>query len=109
MAQHMDMNKMMKQAQQMRKDLEKAQQEIAEQEVTATSGGGMVSVTVTGDLTVKEVVIDPAAVDPEDVEMLQDMIVAATNEALRSVQDLSNSRLGGIAGGLGGLGIPGLF
>ena len=109
MAQHMDMNKMMKQAQQMRKDLEKAQQEIAEQEVTATFGGGMVSVTVTGDLTVKEVVIDPAAVDPEDVEMLQDMIVAATNEALRSVQDLSNSRLGGIAGGLGGLGIPGLF
>lgn len=106
MAKHMDMNMMMKQAQQMRKEMEKAQAEIAEQEITATSGGGMVSVTVTGDLQVKEVVIDPAAVDPEDVEMLQDMVVAATNEALRSAQDLANDRLGGLTGGLS---IPGLF
>jgi DNA-binding YbaB/EbfC family protein len=68
----------------------------------------MVTVKVTGDLELKSVTIDPQAVDPEDVELLQDMILAAVNEALRSAQELASSKLGGIAGGLGGLGLPGL-
>ena len=73
---------------------------------------GMVTVKVTGDLVVKSIAIDPDAVDPEDVEMLQDLVLAATNEALRSAQELASAKLGGITGGLGGglgdLGLPGL-
>jgi DNA-binding YbaB/EbfC family protein len=71
----------------------------------------MVTVKVSGDLEVKAVAIDPQAVDPDDVELLQDMVLAATNEALRAAQELASKRLGGITGGLGGpggLGIPGL-
>jgi DNA-binding YbaB/EbfC family protein len=68
----------------------------------------MVTVQVAGDLNVKSIKIDPQAVDPEDVELLQDMVLAAVNEALRSAQELAESKLGGIAGGLGGLGLPGL-
>jgi DNA-binding YbaB/EbfC family protein len=68
----------------------------------------MVTVRVTGDLNVKSVEIDPQAVDPDDVELLQDMVLAAVNEALRSAQELASTRLGGIAGGLGGLGLPGM-
>jgi DNA-binding protein YbaB len=62
---------------------------------------------VSGDLVVKEITIDPQAVDPEDVELLQDMVLAAVNEAVRSAQSLAESKMGGIAGGLGGLGLPG--
>jgi DNA-binding YbaB/EbfC family protein len=70
----------------------------------------MVTVKVSGDLEVKEIRIDPDAVDPEDVELLQDMVLAATNEAIRSAQELANRKLGGLTGGLdlGGLGLPGL-
>jgi DNA-binding YbaB/EbfC family protein len=79
--------------------------------VEASAGGGMVSVKVSGDLVVKEVRIDPEAVDPEDVELLQDMVLAATNEAMRSAQELAASKLsaatGGLGGSLGGLGLPG--
>ena len=106
MAQHMDMNKMMKQAQQMQKELAKAQAGLADEETTVTAGGGMVKVTITGDLTVKEVVIDPDAVDPEDVEMLQETVCAAVNEAIRSAKALADERLGGVTGGLN---IPGLM
>jgi DNA-binding YbaB/EbfC family protein len=67
----------------------------------------MVTVKVTGDLNVKAIVIDPQAVDPDDVELLQDMVLAAVNEGLRAAQSLAESKMGGIAGGLGGLGLPG--
>ena len=74
----------------------------------ASAGGGMVTVKISGDLVIKSVTIDPEAIDPEDAELLQDLVVAATNEAIRAAQSLAESRLGGLAGGLGGLGIPGM-
>jgi nucleoid-associated protein EbfC len=88
----------------------KAQDQLKNEVVEASAGGGMVTVKVSGDLEVKEIRIDPDAVDPEDVELLQDMVLAATNEAIRSAQDLANRKLGGLTGGLdlGGLGLPGL-
>jgi DNA-binding YbaB/EbfC family protein len=103
-------NKMLKQVQQMQTDMAKAQAELKDEIVEASAGGGMVTVKVSGDLEVKEIKIDPAAVDPEDVDLLQDMVLAATNEALRSAQELANRKLGGLTGGLdlGGLGLPGL-
>jgi nucleoid-associated protein EbfC len=94
----------------MQADMAKAQEQLKDEVVEASAGGGMVTVKVTGDLEVKEIRIDPAAVDPEDVELLQDMVLAATNEAIRSAQELANRKLGGLTGGmdLGGLGLPGL-
>jgi nucleoid-associated protein EbfC len=105
-----NINKMLKQVQQMQADMAKAQDELKGELVEASAGGGMVTVKVSGDLEVKEIKIDPDAVDPEDVELLQDMVLAATNEALRSAQELANRKLGGLTGGmdLGGLGLPGL-
>ena len=101
---------MLKQVQQMQADMAKAQDELKNEVVEASAGGGMVVVKVSGDLEVKEIRIDPDAVDPEDVELLQDMVLAATNEALRSAQELANRKLGGLTGGLdlGSLGLPGL-
>jgi nucleoid-associated protein EbfC len=93
--------------------MEAAQEQLKHEVVEASAGGGMVTVKVSGDLEVKGVTIDPEAVDPDDVELLQDMVLAATNEALRSAQQLASQKLGGIAGGLGGpgglggLGLPG--
>jgi len=83
----------------------KAQEDLASEVVSASAGGGMVTVEVTGSLDIKSLKIDPAAIDPDDVEILEDMIIAAVNEALRSAQDLANKRLGGITSGLN---IPGL-
>lgn len=103
-----NMQKMLKQVQKMQADMEAAQAALKDEVVEASAGGGMVTVKVTGDLEVKAVAIDPEAVDPEDVELLQDMVLAATNEALRAAQELASKRLGGITGGLGGLGLPGL-
>ena len=100
----MDMKKMMKQAQKMQRDLQIAQEEVKKMEFEATAGGGMVKAVVSGDNTVKDIIIDPEAVDPEDVEMLQDMIVAAVNEALRTAADTANARMGAVTGGMG---IPG--
>jgi nucleoid-associated protein EbfC len=111
MPQQPNLNQMMKQVQQMQAEMAKAQEELKNEVVEASAGGGMVTVKVTGDLEVKEIRIDPEAVDPEDVELLQDMVLAATNEALRSAQELASSKLGAAAGGLGGpggLGLPGL-
>ena len=112
MPQPPNMNKMLKQVQEMQAEMAKAQQEAEKQEVEASAGGGMVTVKVNGALEVLEVRIDPEAVDPDDVEMLQDMIQAATNEALRSAQEMVASRMQNITGGLesalGGLGLPGL-
>jgi DNA-binding YbaB/EbfC family protein len=103
-------NKMLKQVQQMQADMAKAQEQLKDEIVEASAGGGMVTVKVSGDLEVREIRIDPQAVDPEDVELLQDMVLAATNEAIRSAQELANRKLGGLTGGmdLGGLGLPGL-
>src|ERR687892_2905679 len=114
MAGQPNMNAMMKQVQKMQADMIKAQEELKNEVVEASAGGGMVTVKITGDLELREVRIDPDAVDPEDVELLQDMVQAAANEAIRSAQELAASKMGGIAGGLagpgglGGLGIPGL-
>jgi DNA-binding YbaB/EbfC family protein len=103
-----NMNQMMKQVQQMQADMLKAQEQLKQEIVEASAGGGMVTVKISGDLELKEIVIDPDAVDPQDVEMLQDMVLAAANEAIRSAQELANKRLGGLAGGLGDLGLPGM-
>jgi DNA-binding YbaB/EbfC family protein len=105
----MDMNKLMQQVGQMQEQMQKAQEELANETVEATAGGGMVKVVANGAGEIKEVKIDPKAIDPNDPEMLEDMIVAAVNEANRSAKSLQESKLGGVAGGaLGGLGLPGL-
>ena len=104
----MDMNKMLQQVQQMQEQVAKAQEELAHQTVEASAGGGMVTVVATGDLQIKEITIAKEAIDPDDPDMLADMVLAAVNEALRSAQGLMESRLGGMMGGLGGLGLPGL-
>jgi DNA-binding YbaB/EbfC family protein len=112
MPQPPNMNQMLKQVQQMQAEMAKAQEELKNEIVEATSGGGTVKVVMTGELQVKDVVIDPGAVDPDDVEMLQDLVLAAFNEALRSAQELQQRKLGAATGGLGdlggGLGLPGL-
>ena len=92
---------MLKQAQKMQQDMLRMQQELQEKEYEAAAGGGVVTATVTGKRELKEVVIDPEAVDPEDVEMLQDMIVAAVNEALRAAESDSASTMQQLTGGLG--------
>lgn len=110
-----NMNQMLRQVQQMQEEMAKAQESLKHETVEATAGGGMVSVKVSGELEVLELRIDPDAVDPEDVDMLQDMVQAAVNEAIRSAQELAANKLGAVTGGLGGpggglggLGIPGL-
>lgn len=91
---------MMKQAQKMQRDAAAAQEEIAQMEFTATAGGGMVEATVTGGGELKALKIDPEAIDPEDTEMLEDTIVAAVNEALRTASETSNERMSSIMGGM---------
>src|SRR3990170_8243534 len=104
----MDMNKMMRQVQEMQAQMVKAQEELANERVEASAGGGMVRVTATGSGEIVSVSIAPQAIDPDDPEMLEDLVLAAVNEALRNAQNLMQSKLGGAAGGLGGLGLPGL-
>jgi DNA-binding YbaB/EbfC family protein len=101
------MQQLLQQAQKMQQQMMDAQEALKDEVVAASAGGGMVTVQVTGDLHVKSITIDPQAVDPEDVELLQDMVLAATNEALRAAQELAATKLGGITGDLGGLGLPG--
>jgi DNA-binding YbaB/EbfC family protein len=107
-----NMNQMLKQVQQMQAEMAKAQEELKHEIVEATAGGGTVTVKMTGELKVTEVRIDPDAVDPDDVELLQDLVLAAFNEAVRSAQELQQRKLGAATGGLGdlggGLGLPGL-
>ena len=103
-----NMNDMMRQVQKMQTEMAKAQEQLKHETVEASAGGGMVTVKVSGELEVLEVRIDPAGVDPDDVELLQDMVQAATNEALRSAQELAASKMGAVTGGLGGLGLPGM-
>src|SRR5947208_4073765 len=107
MPQPPNMQQMMKQVQKMQQDMLEAQEQLKHEEVESSAGGGMVKVKVSGDLVVKSITIDPDAIDPEDPELLQDMVLAATNEALRAAQELAASKMGGLAGGLGNLGLPG--
>jgi len=104
--QHMDMQQIMRQARKMQEQLETMQEGLKDMETSSSAGGGMVKVTVTGDLRVKSISIDPEAVDPDDVEMLEDMIIAAVNDALESANAMANQQMGSITGGLG---IPGLM
>lgn len=109
MPQQPNMQALLKQAQKMQQDMMEAQEKLKDETVEASAGGGMVTVVVSGDLVVKSIRIDPDAVDPEDVEMLSDMVLAAVNEGLRAAQEMAAAKLGGITGGLGGgLGLPGL-
>ena len=107
MPQGPNLNQLLKQAQQMQAEMAKAQEQLKDETVEASAGGGMVKVTMTGDLQLREIKIAPEAIDPEDPELLQDMVTAAVSEALRSAQELAANRMGGIAGGLGG-GLPGM-
>lgn len=102
----MDMKKMMKQAQKMQMELAKAQDEIKDMTYEATAGGGMVKAVALGDMSIESIKIDKDAVDPDDVEMLEDMVTAAVNEALRGVGEISSTRLNSVTGGMN---IPGLM
>ena len=103
----MDFNKLMQQAQQMQEQMAKAQQELANETVEASAGGGMVTVVATGAGEIKEIRIAKEAIDPDDPEFLADTVMAAVNEALRSAQSLAESRMGGMMPDLGSLGLPG--
>jgi nucleoid-associated protein EbfC len=116
MPQPQNLNKMLQQAQEMMAQQQEAQEALKQERVEASAGGGMVKVVASGDLRLQSITIDPDAVDPEDVEMLQDLVTAAVNEALRQVEELAASKMGGgmgdmdpnsmleALGGLGGLG-----
>ena len=110
MPQPPNLQKMLAQAQKMQEEMLQAQERLKDEKVEASAGGGMVKVVATGEGRLAELAIDPDAVDPEDVEMLQDMVLAAVNEALGSAQELASKKLGGITGGLGdlGLNLPGM-
>ena len=109
MPQPPNMNKMLQQVQKMQQDMMAAQEQLKNETVEASAGGGMVKVVVSGDLEVKSITIAADAIDPEDPELLQDMVLAAINEGLRSAQELAANKMGGLTGGLdlGGLGLPG--
>jgi len=102
-----NINNLMKQAQKMQKDMEKLQAELQEKEVEATAGGGAIKVVATGKKEIKEIIINRDVVDPDDIEMLQDLVLAAVNEALRKADEMVNGEMSKITGGIGGLG--GLF
>lgn len=104
----MNMNNLMKQAQRMQKQMEQAQQELETKEFEVTSGGGAVKVVITGKKVIKSIEIAEDVVDPDDVEMLQDLVMTAVNEAIRQAEEAGTSAMSGIAGGLGGS-MPGLF
>jgi DNA-binding YbaB/EbfC family protein len=103
-----NMQQLMKQAQQMQQQMQQAQEELAATEVTGSAGGGLVTATVLGSGELTALSIDPKAVDADDVETLQDLIVAAVRDATRQVGELAAEKMGPLAGGLGGMGIPGL-
>lgn len=102
----MNMQQVMQQARKMQAQLAEAQEKLKDLEVSASAGGGMVKVTASGDGVIKSITIDPEALDPEDVDLIQDTILAAVNDALNSAQELSNRQLGAITGGMG---MPGMF
>ncbi len=102
------MAQLMKQAQQMQAQMLQAQEELAAAEITGTAGGGLVSATVNGTGELLSLAIDPKVVDPDDVETLADLIVAAVRDASRAAQEVAAEKMGPLAGGLGGLGLPGM-
>ena len=102
----MSMQEMMRQAQQLQKKMAQVQEEMGHKTVEASAGGGMVTVTANGSQNITEIRIDPAVVDPEDVAMLQDLVVAATNEALKKAKEMVESEMSKLTGGMK---IPGLF
>lgn len=102
----MNMGKMMKQVQKMQAEMARIQEELAEREVKANAGGGMVEVTANGKQEILDIKIDPEAVDPDDVEMLEDMILAAVNEAMRQAQEMASQEMQKVTGGMN---IPGLM
>ena len=102
----MNMQQMMKQARKMQEQLAAAEENLKTQTVDTSAGGGMVKAVALGDMTVKSITIDPEVIDPEDVEMLEDMVLAAVNEALRGVADMSAQRMSAVTGGMN---IPGLM
>ena len=99
-----NMNNLMKQAQRMQRQMEEAQKELEEKEVTATAGGGAVEVTVSGKHEITKIKLSEEVVDPDDIEMLEDLIMAAANEAFRKLEEESQSSMAKITGGMGGLG-----
>ena len=99
-----NMNNLMKQAQKMQKQMEEATKELEEKEITAAAGGGAVEVTISGKREVTKVKLAEEVVDPDDIEMLEDLIMAATNEALRQIEEASRQSMSKITGGLGGMG-----
>ncbi|MCI8895994.1 MAG: YbaB/EbfC family nucleoid-associated protein [Lachnospiraceae bacterium] len=99
-----NMNNLMKQAQKMQKQMEEATKELESKEITATAGGGAVEVTISGKKEILRVKLSEEVVDPDDIEMLEDLIVAATNEALRQIEEFSSQSMSRITGGLGGMG-----
>jgi nucleoid-associated protein EbfC len=101
-----NMQQMLKQVEKMQRDIEQAQESLKDEVVQASAGGGVVKVSVSGDLVVKTIEIDPQAIDPEDPEMLGDLVLAAVNEALRAAQELQAAKMEQAAGGLGGPGGP---
>ena len=103
-----NMQQLMKQAQKMQQAMMAAQAELAEQQVTGTAGGGLVTATVTGSGDVVSITIKPEAVDPDDVESLEDLVVAAIRDAAANAQELQQQTMGPLTGGLGGLGLPGM-
>lgn len=107
-----DMQKQLRQLQAMQAEMEQVQAELAEKEITSTAGGGAVEVTVNGNKEITKLKIDKDVVDPDDVEMLQDLVTAAVNEAMRQMEELSETEMNKVTGGLGdiggGFGIPGL-
>ena len=103
-----NMNNLMKQAQRMQRQMEESQKALEEKEITASVGGGVVEVTVSGKREVTKVHLKEEAVDPDDIEMLEDLIMAATNEALRKVEEETASSMAKLTGGMGGLGGFGL-
>ena len=102
----MNMNNLMKQAKKMQEEMQKSQEELSSKEFDATAGGGAISVKVTGEKVIKEIKIKPDVVDPDDVEMLEDLVLSAVNEALKKAEEASSNQMGKLTGGLN---IPGLF
>ena len=100
--------KLLRQVQKMQADVERIQAEAEQEVITVTAGGGAVEVAITGGMEIRSITLQPEVVDPEDVEMLQDLIMAAVNEALQKAQNLMAERMSSVTGGLGGMGLPGL-
>lgn len=98
-----NMNNIMKQAQKMQKQMEEAQAQLEESSYTATSGGGAVEVTISGKKEITGIKFDPEVVDPDDIEMLEDLTMAAVNEAIRKIEEVSAQKMSKITGGMGGL------